>query len=67
MAGEFRREAAVLIFVFGNLDIWLKSFTGELGRLSLSRWALTKHMVGIFVIACVFKGSGMVVEKWRQK
>jgi hypothetical protein len=41
MAGEFCREAAVLIFVFGNLDIWLKSFTGE--------------------------GSGMVVEKWRQK
>jgi len=25
MAGEFCREAEVLILVFGNLDIWLKS------------------------------------------
>lgn len=29
MAGEFSREAAVLIFVFGNLDIWLKSLDGS--------------------------------------
>jgi len=32
MAGDFCREAAVLIFVFGNLDIWLKSLTGELEK-----------------------------------
>jgi hypothetical protein len=67
MAGEFCREAAVLIFVFGNLDIWFKSFTGELSRLSLSGWAVTKHMVGIFAIACIFEGSGMAFERWRQK
>ena len=29
MVGEFSREAEVLIFVFGNLDIWLKSLDGS--------------------------------------
>jgi hypothetical protein len=67
MVGEFCREAAVLIFVFGNLDIWLKSFTGELEKLPLGPWAVEKHVVSIFFIACLLEGSGIMCEKWRQK
>ena len=34
IASEFCREAPVLIFVFGNLDKWFRSFTGELQEAS---------------------------------
>jgi hypothetical protein len=67
MASEFCRESAVLIFVFGNLDVWFKSFTGELGRLPLSPWAVTKHVIAIFAVAGAFEASGILLEKWRQK
>lgn len=67
MASEFCREAAVLIFVFGNLDVWLKSFTGELDRLALSPWTTTKHVLAIFVVAGVFEVTGIMLEKWREQ
>jgi hypothetical protein len=67
MAGEFCREAAVLIFVFGNLDVWFKSLTGELDKLSLSPWAIVKHVLAISAVAGIFEASGILFEKWRQQ
>jgi hypothetical protein len=67
MAGEFCREAAVLIFVFGNLDIWLKSFTGELDKLPVSRWGIVGHVSAIFGATIVFGATGVLFEKWRDK
>ena len=34
IVSEFCRESAVLIFVFGNLDMWFRSFT-ELSKLAV--------------------------------
>ncbi len=67
MASEFCREAAVLIFVFGNLDIWFKSFTGELAKLGIGVWAVVFHVLTIFALAGVFGASGILFEKWRDK
>ncbi|MGB6625952.1 MAG: hypothetical protein WA681_00120 [Candidatus Acidiferrales bacterium] len=66
MVREFCREAAVLIFVFGNLDIWFKSFTGELWKLGLGFWAIVSHVLGIFAVAAVFGIIGILFEKWRE-
>jgi hypothetical protein len=67
MSGEFCREAAVLIFVFGNLDIWFKSFSGELDKLPLPPGAIFKHVIWVFGVAVLFEIVGMFFEKrWRQ-
>jgi len=66
MAGEFCREAAVLIFVFGNLDLWFKSFSGELWKLDLGFWAIVEHVLGVFVVAAAFGVVGVLFEKWRE-
>jgi hypothetical protein len=65
MASEFCCEAAVLIFVFGNLDVWFKSFTGELDKFSAG--AITLHVITVWLLAAVFEASGVLFEKWRQK
>jgi hypothetical protein len=67
MASEFCREAAVLIFVFGNLDVWFKSFTGELGKLPLPPWAVAKHVAWVWGVTIIFEVSGILFEKWRQQ
>jgi len=64
MLGEFCREAAVLIFVFGNLDVWMKSFTGDLARLGIGAWAITKHFALVTLVAALFEITGMFFEKW---
>jgi hypothetical protein len=67
MASEFFREAAVLIFVFGNLDVWFKSFTGELGKLTLGPWTVAKHVAWVWGVAGIFEVGGILFEKWRQQ
>jgi hypothetical protein len=65
MVGEFCREAAVLFFVFGNLDLWLKSYTGELSKLSLGWWSIVSHVSAVFGLAILFGVTGILLEKWR--
>ena len=67
MASEFCREAAVLIFVFGNLDVWTKAFTGELFKDGLSPWLIARHVTYVFVISAVFMIAGVLLEKWRDQ
>jgi hypothetical protein len=67
MLSEFCREAAVLVFVFGNLDIWLKSFTGELDKLSLGWWAITSHVMAVFGFTIFLCWIGFKFESWRAK
>ena len=62
MLGEFCREAAVLIFVFGNLDIWLKSLDGTW---KLTFWPSVYSVSKIFSVAVIFQIAGMYFEKWR--
>jgi hypothetical protein len=62
MAGEFSREAAVLIFVFGNLDIWLKSLDGSW---KYTFWPTVGLISVIFAVASFFQVVGMFFEKWR--
>ena len=62
MAGEFSREAAVLIFVFGNLDIWLKSLDGTWKH---TFWPTVGLISVIFTVASFFQVVGMFLEKWR--
>jgi hypothetical protein len=59
MLGEFCREAAVLIFVFGNLDLWLY-FSGDLD------WGVVKHVLESTGAAAVFFVTGVFFEKWRR-
>lgn len=67
MVGEFCREAAVLIFVFGNLDVWMKNFTGDLERLGIGAWAITRHFALVTFVSAVFEITGMFFEKWRAR
>ena len=67
MVGEFCREAAVLIFVFGNLDVWMKSFTGDLNRLGIGASAITKHFALVTFGSAVFEITGMFFEKGRAR
>jgi hypothetical protein len=64
MAGEFCREAAVLIFVFGNLDIWLKSLDGSWKH---PFWPTVGFISVIFAVASLFQIVGMSFEKWRER
>jgi hypothetical protein len=64
LIGEFCREAAVLIFVFGNLDIWLKSLDGTWKR---AAWPTVFIISGIFGVAILFQVAGMFFEKWRER
>ena len=64
MAGEFCREAAVLIFVFGNLDIWVKSLDGTW---KLDFWPAIYSISKIFGVAGFFQFVGMSFEKWRAR
>ena len=58
MFGEFCREAAVLIFVFANLDLWLYHQSDD--------WGVVKHLLQAFGVAVVFLITGMLMEKWRK-
>lgn len=65
MLSEFCREATVLIFVFGNLDLWTRNFTGELGKLAISFWQIVGHFFAVMAVAFVFGVIGVFLEKWR--
>jgi hypothetical protein len=67
IASEFCREAAVLIFVFGNLDMWFRSFTGELSKLALGWRAIVSHVIAIFGLTVFFGLTGILLEKWRDR
>jgi hypothetical protein len=58
MFGEFCREAAVLIFVFSSLDLWLYQRATD--------WDVVKHTLQAFGVAVVFLATGMLMEKWRK-
>lgn len=59
MAGEFCREAAVLIFVFANLDLWLYQ--------QYSDWNVIKHLLEACGVALLFFVAGYALEKWRRQ
>lgn len=63
IASEFCREAAVLIFVFGNLDMWFRSFTGELSKLALGWRAIVSHVTAIFALTVFFGLTGIFARK----
>jgi hypothetical protein len=48
---EFCRDAAVLIFIFGPLDIWFKALDGTL---KLSTIDTIAAILGIFALATIF-------------
>lgn len=58
MFGEFCREAAVLIFVFSNLDLWLY-------RQVTNKEVIT-HFLEALGASLVFLVAGMMLEKWRK-
>jgi hypothetical protein len=64
MLGEFCREAAVLILVFGNLDIWLKALDRTWKR---GTWPTILIIIATFIVASLFQTTGMFFEKWREK
>jgi hypothetical protein len=63
MTGEFCREAAVLIFVFANLDFWLKPLKVRIQNDSDDPVTYTLKVFGISV---AFQITGMCLEKWRK-
>ncbi len=63
MLGEFCREAAVLIFVFGNLDFWLNVVHDATNPMT---WATLSYTFKIFGLTIVFQTVGMQLEKWRR-
>jgi hypothetical protein len=67
MASEFCREAAVLIFVFGNLDVWLRGLTGELTRVNLGRQAVVWHIGEIMALTVLFGIGGILFESWIER
>ena len=56
--GEFCREAAVLVFVFSNLDLWLYHQTSD--------WEVVKHVLQSVAVTFLFLATGMAMEKWRK-
>jgi hypothetical protein len=64
MASEFCRDVAVLVFVFGPLDIWLKAIDGTL---KLSTTDTVSAIVGVFALAMIFGSVGAAFEKWRER
>lgn len=58
MLGEFCREAAVLVFVFSNLDLWLYHQTSD--------WEVVKHVLQSVAVTFLFLATGMATEKWRK-
>lgn len=58
MLGEFCREAAVLVFVFSNLDLWLYHQTSD--------WEVVKHVLQSVAVTFLFLATGMAMEKWRK-
>ena len=63
MMGEFCREAAVLIFVFGNLDFWLNAIRAKEHTVVSDAIGYT---LKVFGLAIVFQTTGMLFEKWRK-
>jgi hypothetical protein len=63
MMGEFCREAAVLIFVFGNLDFWLSAIRAKEHTVVSDA---TSYTLKVFELAIVFQTTGMLFEKWRK-
>jgi len=61
IASEFCREA-VFIFVFGNLDMWFRSFTGELRKPALGWRAIVSHVTAIFAFTVFFGLTGILLE-----
>jgi len=64
MLGEFCREAAVLIFVFGNLDFW--AHLDQRARPPAPGEA-TNYTLKIFGLTMAFGLLGYLFEKWRKK
>jgi hypothetical protein len=64
MASEFCRDVAVLVFVFGPLDIWLKAIDGTL---KLSTADTVNAIIGVFALAVIFGGVGATFERWRER
>jgi hypothetical protein len=62
LMSEFCRDAAVLIFIFGPLDIWFKALDGTL---KLSTTDTISAVVGIFALATIFQVGGLLLEKWE--
>jgi hypothetical protein len=63
MLGEFCRETAVLIFVFGNLDFWLTAVRAK-ERTAISD--ATTYTLKVFGLTILFQTVGMFFEKWRK-
>lgn len=63
MLGEFCREAAVLIFVFGNLDFWLNLIKAKEHTVVSDA---TNYTLKVFGLAVAFQVIGMLFEKWRK-
>jgi len=58
MLGEFCREAAVLVFVFSNLDLWLYH--------QASNWEVVKHVLQSIAVTFIFLAAGIVMERWQK-
>jgi hypothetical protein len=67
MASEFCREAAILIFVFGNLDTGRRGRTGELARVNFGRPAVVWQVAEIMALTVLFGGGGILSESWSAR
>ena len=61
LMSEFCRDAAVLIFIFGPLDIWFKALDGTL---NLNYRDTIKAVLGVFMLTAIFQIGGLALEKW---
>ena len=66
MIGDFCRETSVLVFVFGNLDIWLRSLTGELDKINFGWQAAVRNVGAIMALTLIFGVSGILFELWSE-
>lgn len=64
LLSEFCTQSAVLIFVFGNLDVWLKNFDGSLADAGVKPEQVAWHIAAVFGLTFVFGIVGYLIDKW---
>ena len=60
--GDFCRETAVLVFVFGNLDLWLRSLPGSSYGTNVSARETAFNVATIMALTVVFGVLGIILE-----
>jgi hypothetical protein len=54
-------------FCFRQPGYWVRGFTGELEKLSISPRAVVEHFFAVLLISAAFGVAGVSLESWRRK